>query len=282
MSVFEELNSNNLVYYHVDAFTTNKYKGNPAAIIICNNNHDLSDEKKQLIASELNLPISVFITFNNDNNKELPLVQWFSSLHQIYLCGHGTLALAHIYFNIIDINCNEFIFNTVQVGHINVKKENNLYCITFPMNIAEIIDINEIPINIINAISNDKPIYIYRANNTLLFEYENDETIKNVIIDVNEIKKNKENRIIITSKYNFNKEFDFVSRVFHAGIEDQVCGSAHCTLGPFWSKKLNKNELMSLQTSHRSGILKLFINWNDNNVTLCGNAIIIANGKFYF
>lgn len=275
-----------LQYYHVDAFTTIKYKGNPAGIFIYNNNnnHLLTDEVKQKIAIEINLPISVFIRFNVNNDDELPFVQWFSPNTQIFLCGHGTLALAHIYFDILYKNKLEFSFNTVEAGIIKVTKQNNLYCINFPMILAEIMNnTNEISNDLLNGISKDKPINIYKANNCLVFEYENELTIINAQINVNELKKNKENRIIITSKTNnqLYKNFDFISRVYHAGIEDFVCGSAHCTLGPLWSNKLNKNDLIAFQASQRSGILNLIVNHENKSVTICGEAVTIASGTFY-
>ncbi len=233
-----------LKIYQIDAFAEKVFEGNPAAVIPLGN--WLTDETMQKIAMENNLSETVFFVPVETGFH----IRWFTPLAEVDLCGHATLATAHVLFNHLNYAEKEISFQS-RSGILKVKKENDLIVLDFP---ASFLNEIEIPEKLKTAF-NIQPRKCIQGRDALMLVYENEEDIFNLQPDFQKIIQSKTLEIIATAQSN---QYDFVSRFFAPllGInEDPVTGSAHTMLIPFWSKALGKNEMIVKQVSARGGIL---------------------------
>lgn len=254
-----------MIIYQVDAFTNTIFKGNPAAI--CPLENWISEEKMQSIAEENNLSETAFFVRESNSYK----IKWFTPTSEIDLCGHATLAAAHIIFSEFQFSENLIEFNS-NSGKLTVEKKGDWYTLNFPSE-----DINEIetPKLLMQAL-NVPILKTYKGKWKLLVELENETNIANLTPNFSLLTQLESNGIIVTSK---GKNVDFVSRFFAPKIginEDPVTGSAHTLLIPFWAKKLNKNSLEAIQLSKRTGYLKC--DYLRNRVEMSGQAITYLKG----
>lgn len=258
-------------FWHVDAFTNNPFGGNPALVFI--SDELLSDELMQSIAGEMNFSETAFIILCEGKK---PLLRWFTPTFEEDLCGHATLASAHIYLTEIYPELQEVVFDTKYEGFLKVMKNSSSYTMDFPLRLGKKIDVDNISDSILAALSERKPIEAYQARDLMLV-YEDEEIIREMKPDFNVLLKHK-SFIIVTAKS--KKNYDFVSRLFCADdtiIEDPVSGSAHCTLFPYWSQRLRKNHLKAYQASKRGG--DLILDLVEERVHITGQAITIMDGK---
>jgi PhzF family phenazine biosynthesis protein len=233
-----------LKIYQVDAFAEHVFEGNPAAVIPLGN--WLPDEIMQKIAMENNLSeTAFFVPVENGFH-----IRWFTPLAEVDLCGHATLASAHVLFNHLNYTENEIRFDS-RSGILKVKKEQDLIILNFP---ASKLTTIEIPENLKNAF-NHKPVKSLKGRDDIMLIFENEEQITQLKPDFQQILESKTRGIIVTAK---SENYDFVSRFFAPAVgvnEDPVTGSAHTMLIPYWSKELGKNELIAKQVSARGGAL---------------------------
>lgn len=231
----------------IDAFTEENFSGNQAAVVLLKN--WISAELMQNIASENNLSETAFIVCNSS---EIYEIRWFSPIKEIDFCGHATLASAFVIFS-ENPDLSEIIFWAKAVGNIKVhKRENNSIEMEFPS--RDPIEITEIPESLKKGLSID-PINYLKNQQAYFAIMENEDQVKMVVPDLEELKKLKPFDVVVTAK---SDEFDFTSRYFwpaNGGAEDPVTGSIHAGLAPYWAKKLNKQNLVAFQASRRSGIL---------------------------
>ncbi|MEY4588513.1 MAG: hypothetical protein RL497_589 [Pseudomonadota bacterium] len=233
--------------YVVDAFTTKQFSGNQAAVVLLE--CWLSNELMQNIASENNLSETAFVVCNSSGIYE---VRWFSPLKEIDFCGHATLASAFVIFSLKPL-LSEITFWAKSVDNVIVKKsENNLIEMAFPN--REPTEITDIPEALKQGLS--IPPIAYLKNQQAYFAImENEEQVRRVSPDLEKLKKLGPHDVVVTAK---SSDFDFVSRYFwpaNGGTEDPVTGSIHAGLAPYWAKKLNKQKMVALQASSRSGVL---------------------------
>jgi len=252
--------------FQVDAFNNDFFKGNPAAVIPLEK--WISEDLMQAIAEENNLSETAFFV-KNENSFDL---RWFTPTSEIDLCGHATLATAHVIFTELNFNENKIEFNS-KSGKLIVTKNKDWYTLNFPSE-----EMNEIETpTVLEKALNTKVIKCYKGKWKLVAELENEEIIANLKPNYSLLSELDENGIIVTSKGN---KVDFVSRFFAPKIginEDPVTGSAHTLLIPFWSKKLNKTKLSAIQLSKREGILKC--EYLNNRVEMSGQAVTYLKGK---
>jgi PhzF family phenazine biosynthesis protein len=251
--------------FQVDAFAENLFTGNPAAICILDK--WLSDELLQKIAEENNLAETAFLV-QNDNGYN---IRWFTPKIEVDLCGHATLASAHVLFNHLNYDKNKIIFES-KSGLLSVIKKDDFLYLNFPSD--KLIKVENM--DIIKEAIGIEPIVIYKGNSDYMAVFESQSQIENMKPDLNIISKIKSRGVIVTSKGN---DFDFVSRFFapQSGInEDPVTGSAHTSLIPYWSGELQKENMVAIQLSARKGILKCR-NLNDR-VEIGGKAITYLIG----
>ena len=255
--------------YQIDAFANQLFKGNPAAV--CPLDTWLDDALLQQIAIENNLSETAFFVKLPNNTYHL---RWFTPEFEIDLCGHATLATAFVLFEELGYSEKEIKFKTIS-GELTVKKVGDLFELNFPSRPPVKSDLP----SIISEGLNIQPKEIWKSRDYLLL-YESEEDIRNIapnIAIINQINIDP-GGIIVTAKSDF-QEVDFVSRLFspQASIfEDPVTGSAHCTLIPFWSERLNKTKMKALQLSKRGG--ELFCELHGDRVSISGNAVKYLKG----
>jgi len=235
-----------LTIYQVDAFAEKTFEGNPAAVIPLK--EWLSDDLMQTIALENNLSETAF--FIPENGKYH--IRWFTPGAEVDLCGHATLATAHVLFEHLNYSEKEIQFVS-RSGILTVKKEDDLLVINFP---ASNVEAKYIPTNLKTAF-NIHPNKCFKGRDDLMLCFKNEEDIIN--LEPNLIKIIESNSrirgIICTAK---SEKYDFVSRFFAPAVsinEDPVTGSAHTMLIPYWAKQLKKNVLTAKQVSKRGGVL---------------------------
>lgn len=256
----------NFKIYQIDAFAEKVFSGNPAAVVPLEK--WLPEETMQKIALENNLSETAFFIPEQKGFH----IRWFTPAAEVDLCGHATLATAHVLFNHINYAEKEILFNS-RSGILSVNKKDDLILLNFPS--SEISEI-EIPINLKEAF-NIGAVKCFKGRNDLMLVFENEEDLFNLTPDFQKIIESKTRGIICTAR---SKEFDFVSRFFAPAVgvnEDPVTGSAHTMLIPFWTKQFNKTKLVAKQVSARGGIL--YCQYLNNRVEIGGNAVTYLVGE---
>jgi len=231
-------------YYVVDAFTDKRFCGNPAGV--CLLDEWLPDEEMQSIAFENNLAETAFLV-KRDGYYDL---RWFTPEVEIDLCGHATLGSAYVLMNYVDTNMDKVDFHTMS-GVLTVTRTNELYTMNFPSRTPSPCkkpDLLEEALGV-------SVVETHKASNLLIL-LEDAKTLSELKPDFAKLMEIKDVfGFIVTAK---GEDCDFVSRFFAPGAgipEDPVTGSSHTTLIPFWSKRLNKTELLAKQLSKRGGTL---------------------------
>jgi len=234
-----------LKIYQVDAFTDKVFSGNPAAV--CPLDGWLPDSLMQSIALENNLSETAFYVKQGNEY----LIRWFTPTVEVDLCGHATLATAHVLFNHEHQTNEEIIFRSNRSGVLKVFRHGHLLTLDFPSDTLDKIQwFGEM-----NAGFNIIPIEGYKGKTDYLLVFENEDQIRNIQPNYPVISRWKVRGVIVTAR---GKNVDFVSRFFgpQSGVnEDPVTGSAHTTLTPYWAEKLGKTELSAIQLSDRKGHL---------------------------
>jgi len=234
----------NIKIYQADAFADAVFKGNPAAV--CPLDEIISDDMMQLIAAENNLSETAFI-FEKNGQKN---IRWFTPAAEVNLCGHATLASAHILFTEenYDGDIIEFMSKS---GILKVSKKGEMLELDFPAELVQPCEISPI----LEKALGKRPLETYTGSD-MLAVYESEDDIAGFTPDFRMLKELNTRGVIVTAK---GKECDFVSRFFGPNVgvdEDPVTGSAHCILTPYWSEKLNKKSLSAKQISARGGSLQ--------------------------
>ncbi len=248
-----------LKLYQIDAFTHKIFHGNPAAV--CPLEKWLDDSIMLAIAQENNLSETAFYV---QEGKKFH-IRWFTPKKEVNLCGHATLATAHVLFNILEYEKNRIEFNS-KSGLLGVFKEGEWLILDFPAHPPVLC---ETPPEIIEAFQ-FTPIECLKSEDYLIvFNQENEVASANPNLE--KLKKLDNRGVIITAQ---SSQYDFVSRFFapNLGIpEDPVTGSAHTQLIPYWSDKLGKKEFTARQLSSRGGELRCKI--ENDRVLISGKAV---------
>ena len=231
--------------YHVDSFTDTLFKGNPAGVCILGEEWICEDLMRK-IAMENNLSETAFVIMQ----KGVRHIRWFTPKCEVNLCGHATLATAHILFNHENVQNEEIIFKS-RKGELKVKKHEDYIMLDFPIDPIRKIDFFD-ELDCFNI----KPVEYYIGADDYMLVFDCEEAIVNLECDIAKASKLSEREgFICTAK---GKDVDFVSRYFGPKIgilEDPVTGSAHATMVPYWAELLGKAELEAVQLSERGGQL---------------------------
>jgi len=252
--------------YYIDAFTDKLFSGNPAAVVFA----DINDAQlMQNIASENNLSETAFI--REEDGKYF--IRWFAPSCEIDLCGHATIASAFVFFKYINPEASIFEAHSTKHGILKVYREDEFLFLDFPKDEITFCENKDF----LDEIINFKPIEVYKGRDDFLVILDSEDSIKNLEINFEKLKQLDSRGLIVSAK---GTKYDFVSRCFFpdAGVnEDPVTGSAHTTLTPYWSKKLNKNKLHAFQLSKRGGFL--FCEEKGERVIIGGKAVQYLEGK---
>lgn len=258
-----------LELYQIDAFTDKTFGGNPACVVPLNN--WLPDDTLLKIAKENAVAETAF--FVHKGNKIH--LRWFTPEIEMDLCGHATLATAHCLKSVLNYPENRIVFETLS-GDLAVSVKDDFYYLDFPSRMPMVSELPEI----IRKSLNVQPKEVYKSRDYVLV-YDTEQEIENIKINrqIFDQVNLDPGGVIVTAK---GDNCDFVSRFFtpQASIlEDPVTGSAHCSLIPFWSLRLGKNELYATQISERGGKLRCE-NRNDR-VIIGGKAKTYSIGNLW-
>ena len=253
--------------FQVDAFTNNLFSGNPAAVCLLDN--WLPDEVMQSIALENNLSETAFLI----KKKDKFFLRWFTPKVEIDLCGHATLASAHIIYSELQYKFDYIKFYIKSGDVLTVNRNDNLLIMNFPAYEPKIVghSLEEL----YHAFGVKPTLFLYCKYGLVVFN--NEEEIIKIVPNLNVIEKLSYNGIIVTAP---GENVDFVSRFFAPkfGIpEDPVTGGAHCELIPYWSKRLNKQNMIAKQLSKRGGVIHC--SYLGDRVTIGGEATTYMQGE---
>lgn len=252
--------------YQIDAFTTDVFKGNPAAV--CPLDEWISDELMQSIAAENNLAETAFYVKRNHFYE----LRWFTPATEVDLCGHATLASAFVLFNFEGETSNKIQFYSPRSGDLFVEKKGDLLELDFPKDHQVKIDP---PSNLFESLG-APGLECYKGKTDYMVVYESEEEVRLLNPNFFELGKIDARGIIVTAPGN---HVDFVSRFFgpQVGIdEDPVTGSAHTTLTPYWAEKLEKSKLSAMQLSKRTGELQCELKGDRVKIAGHGKAYLIG------
>ena len=261
-----------LKLFQVDAFAQNTFEGNPAAV--CPLDKWLDEALLQQIAQENNLSeTAFFVPFKKGFQ-----LRWFTPLEEVDLCGHATLAAAHVLFThlpeYLTINDHEITFYT-HSGELRVSQSLKGMCMDFPSVASKVI---AAPSDLLAGLNGMRPLQVLAGSDYLVI-LENEQAVKDCDPDFSHWGKLDLRGVIITAK---GLHHDFVSRCFFPKLgvdEDPVTGSAHCQLVPYWHQKLNINQFHALQASKRSGQLNCEI--KGDRILLTGKCVDYLIGEIH-
>jgi PhzF family phenazine biosynthesis protein len=255
--------------YQVDAFSDKLFGGNPAAV--CPLKEWLPAPQMQKIALENNLAeTAFFIPMGKDFE-----IRWFTPESEVDLCGHATLATAHVLFSHLNFEGDTIHFHTLNAGTLTVSCHDDLYTLNFPSRVPQSC---EVPAGLIEALGGKKPVAVLRSRDYFIV-YETETDVLALKPNFAALSRIESLGFVVTAP---GDNSDFVSRFFapSAGIdEDPVTGSAHCNLIPYWAERLGKFKLHAYQVSTRRGEL-----WCENKgdrVLMSGKAVTYLKGEIF-
>lgn len=254
----------------VDAFTNRPFAGNPAAVCILPKAADAAWMLN--VAREMNLAETAFLVPQSDGYD----LRWFTPAVEVDLCGHATLASAHVLWEDGRLKPDEQARFHTKSGLLTAERRGSWIELDFP---ATPPAVAPAPQGLIEAIG-AKPKFVGRSRFDYLVEVETEATVRELTPDLTALSRVQARGIIVTSRSDGKSDYDFVSRFFapQSGVpEDPVTGSAHCALTPYWSAKLGKKELVAYQASARGGELRLRL--SGERVRLGGQAVTVLRGE---
>jgi len=257
----------NLPIYWIDAFTDRAFRGNPAAVIPLD--AWLEDALLQRIANENGLSETAYFVRTGPSRAEL---RWFTPAVEVDLCGHATLAAAHVLFNELGHSESPFVFDT-KSGPLPVVRRGAMIELDFPARPA----LPAEPTGDLLRGLRGKPDQVLLSGRMWLCIYRTADEVTGLAPDHGALGSAVPGRIIVTAP---GKDCDFVSRFFapDAGIaEDPVTGSAHCTLVPYWAGRLGKTKLHARQVSRRTG--ELWCEFDGDRVRIAGYGAPYLKGR---
>lgn len=253
----------------VDAFTSTPYRGNPAAVCILDG--AASERWMQDIAREMNLSETAFLY----PIEEGYALRWFTPAVEVDLCGHATLASAHVLWEEGHLMPGtDAVFET-NSGRLTARLSGDWIELDFPATPA--VEVASPPG--LEAALGIEALWTGRSEFDFLVEVDSEETVRELRPDLTLLGELHCRGVMVTSRA-LSEEFDFVSRFFAPAVgidEDPVTGSAHCALGPYWAQQLGKTELNAAQVSARGGVLRVRI--EGERVILGGQAVTVLRGE---
>lgn len=253
----------------VDAFSDRPFGGNPAAV--CVSPEPLDERLMQSIAAEMNLSETAFV---QPGEGEFSL-RWFTPATEVDLCGHATLAAAHVLWQEGHLAAKLPARFITKSGVLTATRNGEWIELDFPATPAAPADS---PPGLAEALG-AAPLFVGRSRFDVLVEVADETALRGLSPDFRKLKSVEARGVIVTSRSD-SPRFDFVSRFFApaAGVdEDPVTGSAHCCLTPFWAQRLGKLELVAFQASARGGVLRL--KHSGDRVVLGGQAVSVLRGS---
>jgi predicted PhzF superfamily epimerase YddE/YHI9 len=257
-----------LPVFHVDAFTAQRFRGNPAAV--CPLTGWLDDGALRAVAAENNLSETAFFVPRGDDYD----LRWFTPRCEVKLCGHATLASAFVVLQILETSRDLVRFRTRSSGVLTVCRDGDLLAMDFPL-LAPWACPNP-PAALIEGLG-VLPATVVQIEDDYFAVYEREEEVRRIRPDFRVLEKLHPAGVAVTAR---GEDADFVSRFFvpSYGIpEDPVTGSTHCSLAPYWAERLGKTSLYARQISQRGG--EVWCEVKGERVILKGNAVLTLRGE---
>ncbi len=275
--------------YQVDAFTNIAFKGNPAAV--CLLDEPRNDAWMQSVAGEMNLSETAFLSPQEDGYS----LRWFTPLDEVDLCGHATLASAHVLWELGLLGGRETARFFTKSGLLTAEKKDEWIEMNFPSEPPVALDA---PMYLLEGLGLDAGSVRYVGKNRMdyLVEVDRTELLEALQPNWSVLERVATRGIIVTSavterinlpgvcqvesRVEPQASFDFISRAFFPKIgvpEDPVTGSAHSCLGPYWAAKFNKSEMLAYQASKRGGVIRVAM--QGERVLLGGQAVTVLRGE---
>lgn len=260
-----------LPYFQVDSFTSRAFHGNPAGVVPLEG--WLPDERMQEIAAEANLSeTAFFIRAGSASSEEAPYhIRWYTPSAEVDLCGHATLAAAHVLWHHVGERAPRLLFQS-KSGPLPVERKGDVTVLDFPSRPGTPIPVSS---QLAEALGKS-PIEAYKSRDVMAV-FENKRDVHELAPDMAKLAEIDGVCVIATAP---GAGHDFVSRVFapRVGIpEDPVTGSAHCTLIPYWADRLKKHALTAHQVSKRGG--ELFCELAGDRVKIGGHCVMYLEGR---
>lgn len=253
----------------VDAFTNTPFGGNPAAVCVLAQPAEAG--WMQQVAREMNLAETAFLHRQEDGFR----LRWFTPAVEVDLCGHATLASAHVLWEEGHLRPEEQARFYTRSGLLTADRRGDWIEMNFPATPARAADA---PAALAQALGVE-PVFVGQSQFDYLVEIDSEATLRALKPDMSLLERVPTRGVIVTCR-SAAPEYDFVSRFFapRVGVpEDPVTGSAHCTLAPFWGERLGKQEMRAFQASPRGGVLRVRL--NGECVTLGGQAVTVLRGE---
>jgi PhzF family phenazine biosynthesis protein len=258
-----------LPMFIVDAFTEAPFGGNPAAV--CLLAQPPADAWMQRVAGEMNLSETAFLLPQADGYR----LRWFTPAAEVDLCGHATLASAHVLWEAGRIKPTEQARFHTRSGLLTVERTPQGMTMDFPARPAQASrDWDDLP-----AVLGVKATFLGKNGMDCLVEAEDEKVLRAARPDFARLTTYPVRGVILTARSD-NPAYDFVSRFFAPAVgiaEDPVTGSAHCCLGPHWSERLHKRDLVGYQASARGGVVRVGV--RGDRVLLGGRAVTVLRGE---
>lgn len=258
-----------IAFTQVDAFAATAFAGNPAGVCVLK--APLDPTVMAAIARETNLPATAFVQRNGDGFD----LRWFTVTSELELCGHGTLASAHVLFETAVVPPDAAIRFQSRGGVLTAVRQSGWIELNFPA-------VPEAPAapppGLLEALGADA-VYVGRGRLDYLVHLTDEAAVRGLKPDLTRLRDVNTRGVIVTSQ-SATTDRDFVSRFFapSTGIpEDSVTGSAHCCLAPYWAKRLNRTSFTAHQLSARGGVLKLTL--DGDRVRIAGQAVTVLRGE---
>ncbi|NQU47279.1 MAG: PhzF family phenazine biosynthesis protein [Planctomycetes bacterium] len=268
-------------YYQVDAFASKVFSGNPAGV--CLLDHWLPDALLQSIAAENYLPETAFLVLGDEGY----MLRWFTPVIEVDLCGHATLASAHVIFAELGHASNQVDFTT-KSGLLSVSRmastgvetsvDGSMRLNQLRMSLPARKPVKIDPPALLREALGAEPLEVYSSVD-LLVVLNSQADVESLLPDLRALLDYDELTIVVTAP---GQDCDFVSRVFAPKIgvpEDPVTGSAHCSLIPYWAERLGKSEMVAKQLSRRGGELECTLKTGGDWVTVGGCAVTYLAGE---
>ena len=261
--------------FQVDAFADKAFKGNPAAVCVLPDDFMAKNKWMQNVAAEMNLSETAFVQRDRENVFSL---RWFTPKTEVDLCGHATLATAHILWEEDYLDKTQAALFDTRSGQLKVtlSEADSDRCqmtMNFP---ADKVQACKEPVGLEMALG-CPVIGTYQAGQDLLVEVADEQTVISLAPSFQQLSLLPVRCVIVTAQ---GDKADFVSRVFGPAVginEDPVTGSTHCSLAPFWSERLNKTKMKALQLSQRGGALQIEL--PGDRVNISGQAVTVFKGE---
>jgi PhzF family phenazine biosynthesis protein len=262
--------------FHVDAFASQPFTGNPAAV--CALDSWLDDEKLRKVAAENNLSETAFFVPRDEDDHGHYDLRWFTPRAEVKLCGHATLASAYVVLALLEPELDTVRFETRRSGTLTVRKDKDreIFSMDFPAIFAN--TCTHPPDELFRALGpGPSPSNVLEANETYFVVYSHESEIQNLRPDFARLEQLHPYVVSVTAP---GENVDFVSRYFkpsYGMAEDPVTGSAHCALAPYWADRLGKSHLHARQLSDRGG--ELWCEMAGARVLLKGHAVLTLRGS---